>query len=346
MKFIIYPIIIAALSILVNAVEKAYQKPYHHLEGGFRNLPGIIKKQSFSFDHLWFFVSRPFSLLKRPEIPTDHVLDNKIAVENFYQSIHNDSVTWVGHMTCIIKLDGQIILIDPWFTDYPTPIPPIGPKRVTYPGIHINQLPQINTVVISHNHYDHLDIPTLKQLPYPEKITIIVPLGISRYIEDINFKKVVELDWYESVNINSILYTALPAVHFSKRDLLHTNDTLWASFSIKSSKDKKVFFSEGDYGEFYKQIGEKYGPFDLAILSCGAYKPYKVMKGIHCTPEDCVQIGIDIKAKNFLPVHWGTVILGSENLFEPGHLFREEALKKSISDNKIWLMKIGETRQL
>lgn len=319
-------------------------KPYHHIQGGFRNPPGSIKPGGFSFDHLWFGVSRPFALLSTPDIRENHILKTDTALKQFFSNEDEDSITWIGHMTVILRLDKQIIAIDPWFTNWATGIPPFGPKRDIPPGIDLHQLPSINTVVISHNHYDHLDIPTLEQLPDPEKITVVVPLGVSRYFEHIKFKEVIELDWYESKTINNIIYTALPVVHYSKRTLFDKNETLWAGFSIESSKGKKIFFCEGEYGQIYNQIGEKYGPFDLAMIATGAYLPRKVMKGLHCTPEKCVQIGVDIRAKSLVPVHWGTVRLSTEDFMEPGPLFREEALKKGISEERIWIMKIGETR--
>jgi len=288
--------------------------------------------------------SRPFALLTTPHIPEDHILKTNTALKQFFSNPDKDSITWIGHMTAILRLDNQIIAIDPWFTNWATGIPPFGPKRDIPPGIALHQLPAVHTVVISHNHYDHLDIPTLEQLPNPETITVVVPLGVSRYFNHIQFKEVIELDWHESTTINNISYTALPVVHYSRRTLSDKNETLWAGFSIKSPTGKKIFFCEGEYGGIYKHIGEKYGPFDVALIASGAYLPREVMKGAHCTPEKCVQIGLDIRAKNLVPVHWGTVRLGTEDFMEPGALFREEALKKGVSDERIWIMKIGETR--
>lgn len=319
-------------------------KPYHHVEGGFRNPPGSIEPGEFSLDHLMFGITRPFVELYSPEIPNGHILDPEIALKQFFGNENKDSITWIGHMTVIIRLDKQIIAVDPWFTSWGTSFPPFGPKREVSPGIPLIQLPQFNTVVLSHNHLDHLDLSTLEQLAHPELITMIVPLGLGRYFKHIRFKAVIELDWHESKIINNITYTALPAVHFSKRTLFDTNETLWAGFSIKSSTGKKVFFCEAEYGSIYKQIGKKYGPFDIALIATGAYWPRKVMQGYHCTPEKCVQIALDLQAKILVPIHWGTVILGTEPFTEPGPLFKEEALKKGVSADKVWLMKIGETR--
>lgn len=320
-------------------------KPYHHVEGGFRNPPGSIEpNDTFSFEALLFGILFPFRALKTPDIPENHVLDEKVALKQFHAEQNKDSITWIGHMTIILRLDEMIIAIDPWFSDYATPYPPIGPKRAVPPGIALNKLPQINMIVITHNHYDHLDVETLGQLSNSQDITIIVPLGVSRYFKDINFKEVIELDWHQSVSFNGIKYTALPAVHFSRRGAFDRDKSLWAGFAIESSKGKKLFFCEAEYGEVYKQIGKRYGPFDVAMISNGAYLPRSVMQGYHCVPEMGVQIGLDTGAKILVPVHWGTIKLAAENIMESGNLFRQEALKKGIPEERIWLMKIGETR--
>ncbi len=173
---------------------------------------------------------------------------------------------------------------------------------------------------------------------------MVVRVGVNRYFKHIYFKEVCEIGWHVSRVVDNITYTALPVVHFSKRTLFDSNETLWAGFSIKSAAGKKVFFCEAEYSPVYKQTGEKYGPFDIALIATGAYQPRKIMRGYHCAPEDCVQIGLDIQAKTLVPVHWGSVILSTEPFMEPGPLFKKEAMKKGVSESNIWLMKIGETR--
>lgn len=296
-------------------------KAYHHIEGGFRNPPGSIEPGGFSFDHILFGITRPFVPLQSPEISKNHIINNKEAINTFNSHPERDSITWIGHMTAIIRMSGQVIAIDPWFSKWAAALPPFGARRVVPPGIPLDKLPQINTIVISHNHYDHLDIKTLKKIPNPEKITVVIPIGVSRYIKTIPFKKVIELDWHESVTVNSIEYRALPVVHYSRRSISDGNKTLWAGFLIKGSTGKKIFFGEGEYGDIYKSIGQTYGPFDAALIAAGAYKPEKVMRGSHCSPENCVNIGIDIKTRIFIPVHWGTTQLSTEPFMDPGKRF-------------------------
>ena len=240
-------------------------------------------------------------------------------------------------MTAVIRLDGQLILIDPWFTDYATPVPPFGPHRKMPPGIALENLPQIDTIVVSHNHFDHLDIATLEILPRPERITLIVPLKLGRYVEHIPFKEVIELDGYQSHERKDVVFTALPVVHFSARKLMDRNETLWAGFSIHGMRSgKRIFYFEGDYGEIYKKIGEAYGPFDIAMIATGAYKPRSIMAGSHCSPETCVQAGLDLRAQVLIPLHWGTTVLGTENIYETGTVFQQEAVKKGIRFLCFW----------
>lgn len=306
----------------------------------FQNPPGSFES-SFSFSHLWFFASRPFMNLWWPRIPADHSVPPAEAWQHFQAFQNKDSITWVGHMTTVVRMNGKVILTDPWFTKYASPLPPLGPARDVPPGIQLADLPQVDAVVISHNHYDHLDILTLEKLPNPEQITVIVPLKVSKYFDHIPFKKVVELNWHEYFMLDDVRFTAVPAVHWSKRTLSDTNKTLWAGWILDSGQHK-VYYSEGDYGEVYRQIGERYGPIDYAMLSVGAYLPRGMMHGSHCIPENCLQLGLDIQAQTMIPMHWGTVRLGTEGLLVPGQAFLNAAKALNVED-RVKLLRVGET---
>ena len=316
----------------------------HDYPKTFSNPPGSIE-ESFSWESLWFFPSRPFAQLFDRDVPEDFVIEPALAKTQFNEAKGKNSVTWIGHMSTLLRLDDKVILLDPWFTNYAAPLAPFGPHRKIPPGLSLEQLPPIDIVVVSHNHYDHFDIPTLESLPNPEQITLIMPLRMAAYVEHIPFKEVIELAWHDSVEIHGIEVTALPVVHFSARGITDKNETLWAGFSLKGQRSGgSLFYFEGDYGEVYRRIGQEYGPFDLALIAAGAYEPREVMAGAHCALENCVQAGIDLRANILVPVHWGTTVLGTENIFETGEEFRAEALAKGIPDERIWLMKIGETR--
>ncbi len=316
-------------------------KPYHHTTGGFRNPPESIKINSFSWDQFKYFMRQISRWLSgRQVVPNDFFISPADALKQFESYQDRDSITWIGQLTAIIRLDGKIILIDPWFSEGIA-----TSRRSLPPAIALNQLPQIDVVVISHSHLDHLDLNSLEQLSHPEKITVLVPLGVSQYLTHIKFKRVIELDWYQAELIDGFNYTALPAVHFSQRGLFDRWETLWAAWSIEGSTGKKLFYTETEYGEVFKQIGEKYGPFYVALIATGNYLARSANAGSHCIPENCVQIGLDIKAENLIPVHYGTVeFLGGDNFLESGEKFREIALKKGVLEKNIWMIKIGETR--
>ncbi len=348
-----YPIGIKALFILITIFsyfgcsyhdgQQVPGKPYHHTENGFRNPPGSIEAE-FSWDAVWFFPSRPFAQLWNPEIPEGHVVEQKEAIRRWNAYGDQNKLIWIGHMTALIQLDGQTILIDPWLTKYAAPIPPFGPHRKIQPGINVEDLPPIDTIVISHNHYDHLSVDTLEIIPNPEEISVILPLKVKQYIDHIPFKEIIEMDWYDTVRRSAVKFTALPVVHFSARSLWDRNETLWAGFAMEGlSSGKKLFYMEGDYGEIYKEIGKEYGAFDLLLIASAPAEPESVMKGAHCKIDMCAQIGIDLRAKNMIPLHWGTIILGSDDLYETGQKFKEAALKKGVNKKNIWILAIGET---
>ena len=334
--------------IMITTLMLYSQTKYHHTEDGFRNLQGSIYKKESSFfkSSYRFTIGRIFEESRPPIIiPKDYSISDKEAI-NLWNQTSGDKITWIGHMSTLIKLDDKHILTDPFFSDYASPIPPFGPKRIVKASIGIKDLPQIDIVIISHSHYDHLDLPSLENLPNKENITIITPLKVSQYFNHLNFKKVIELDWHDSVKIGSITFTAMPVTHWSKRYIFKTNDTLWAGYSIVS-KNKRIFFSgDLEYASYYKKLGEKYGPFDLAILSISPYKPKEIMRGSHCEPKNCLKLALDLKAKKFMPIHWGTIMLGYNALYEPLNDFVQGAKELGIKKNQLFIFKIGETKSL
>ena len=203
-------------------------------------------------------------------------------------------------------------------------------------------------MIVSHNHYDHLDDETIRSLKNIETIHVVVPLGLKSFFTERGYKKVTELDWGESVAIGNIELTSLPAVHDSARSTYDRNKTLWSSWAIESP-DRKVFFvGDTGYSEIiYRRIGEKYGSFDYAILPIGAYEPRKLMWMSHVTPEEAVSIGADVRANTLIASHWGTVSsLSDEPPFEPPKRFKKAGAENGFSEQEIWVMKVGETRPL
>ena len=326
--------------------EQIPGKPWHHTTEGFRNPPGSPKKNDWLSRVPWL-IGKPFNALfaDQPKIPKDHVLKKAKVIEGIEGTSEKNTVTWLGHMTAMLRIDGKVILTDPWFTDYATPLPPFGPKRYVAPALKLVELPKIDFVVISHNHYDHLDLTTIGSIPNKEEITAIVPLGIGGYFRDSGYGQVIELDWEETVTVGKIKYTALPVIHWSKRSVLYTNDTLWAGWAITGKSGVRVYFGgDAEYGQVYADVAKRHGGFDLSLLSIGAFLPRVVMRGSHCVPEECIRIGADLKARNHLAMAWGTVSLGDESNEEAIRRFYSGAKKLGIGDEHVWIMKIGETR--
>ena len=344
MRLICLKIVIVSCSF----AETPAKRPYHHTDDGFRNLPGGIPAEEVSAFYRFrkFFIKKVTEDYDDVKIPEGHIVPYDAAVKQLQSfSEKEDTITWIGHMTILIRLDGKFILTDPFFSDYAAPVPPFGPKRSVPPGIKIEDLPPLDMIIISHSHYDHLDLPSLEKIPNKENITVIVPLQMGSYAKDSGFQKIIELDWHEKTTVAGIQIIALPVIHWSKRSAFKRNDTLWAGFSI-ASPQKKIFFSgDLEYGTHYKSL-EKYGPFDLAILAIAPYKPSFMMKGSHCEPINCLKIGFELKAQKFMPAGWGTIQLGLQPFNEPIEDFQKAAKDLNIPSENLKIFKIGETQRI
>jgi N-acyl-phosphatidylethanolamine-hydrolysing phospholipase D len=225
-------------------------------------------------------------------------------------------ITWLGHAACLIQTGGLNILTDPIFSERCSPVQFIGPRRVTPPPLAPENLPAIDYVVISHNHYDHLDFSSVRRLG--NTVMWLVPLGIKRWLEKREISNVVELDWWENAELESGGKTiCLPAKHFSNRTLWNQNRTLWASWLLEVGGQRIYFSGDTGYEQHFAEIGAELGPPDLAILPIGAYRPEWFMLPMHLNPEQAVQAHLDLGAQRSVGVHWGTFILSDEPLDEP-----------------------------
>ncbi len=321
-------------------------KPYHHIEGGFRNPEGS-KTQAATITDFLAFLARWSQRQAVTELPTGHALPIPQAVRDMEASDGQDSLTWLGHAAFLIRLGATTILTDPFLTGYASPLPPLGPKRFVPSGIPIDKLPPIDLILLSHNHYDHLDVNTLDRIPNKDSITAIVPLGLAPYFEERGYGAVHEVDWFEAISFGELTVTGLPAHHFSRRGLFDRNATLWAGFAIEGPGGRRLYFG-GDtaYGPSFARIRRRYGAVDVALIPIGAYEPRIIMEAGHANPEEAVQIGLDLGAKTLVGMHWGTIVLTDEPPFEPGTRFRKAANAANFPPGDIWIMKVGETRPL
>ncbi len=225
-------------------------------------------------------------------------------------------VVWFGHSTFLLNFEAKTILVDPMLSEYASPVPfVIG--RFQPPPLKASELPHIDTILISHDHYDHLDMKTIRSFKDKVDTKFIVPLGVGRHLEGwgIDRSRITELDWWESTSFDNLEFVATPAQHFSGRAFGDRNATLWASWVIKSDT-KRVFFSgDSGYDKHFKDIGDKYGPFDIAFIENGQYN--KVWEEVHLLPEQSVRAFYDLKAEIYFPVHWGAFKLSIHPWYEP-----------------------------
>ena len=323
-------------------------KPYHHTNSGFRNPPGSPPRNSWFARAPWVAM-RVANIVTSADVslPHDHVLPRDQVLRQLAETRDKNTITWIGHMTTLLRLDGKHILTDPWLTEHASPFGSFGPKRYVPPALSFDLLPRIDFVVISHGHFDHLDVPTIEELPSRERITAIVPLGIGRFFRDSGYGRVIELDWEQSVTVDGMIFTALPVIHWSKRSLFESNDTLWAGFAIEAPDGARIYFGgDAEYGPVYADIAKRHGGFDLAMLSIGAFLPRAVMDGAHCVPKECLQIGRDLGAHTNLGIHWGTVQLGDDGPYLARDRFIVAGRNAGLPDERVWTMMIGETREL
>jgi L-ascorbate metabolism protein UlaG (beta-lactamase superfamily) len=225
-------------------------------------------------------------------------------------------VTWMGHSSVLLEIGGRRVLTDPVWSERVSPSSLAGPKRFFEPVIALDELSTIDAVVISHDHYDHLDMATVKALGARGTL-FLVPLGVGAHLEKwgIPLSQVRELDWNEHVSLGNLTFTTKPARHFSGRGVTDGNSTLWASW-VMTAPRHRVFFC-GDSGFFagFRDIGQELGPFDLTLISTGAYSSSWPM--IHMTPEEVVQAHVDVRGQLLLPIHWGTFNLAFHGWNEP-----------------------------
>ena len=319
--------------------------PYHHLpDGTFRNPEGSPKRDE---NIKWSY--RTFNKEKKKlkiEFPSDHVIKREKVLENLDKYKNDNYVAWIGHATFLIKLGDTTIITDPLFSKNTGPLI-FGPKRYVESAIRLNEIPETDLFLLTHNHYDHLDYSTIKNFPH-KKSKVLVPLKLSKYFTRNGFKNVNELDWYDDIKVNDLKITLLPAVHWSKRSLYDTNKTLWGNFLIEY-KDKKILFAcDTGYGNIYKELGEKYGPIDLTFINIGAYdfRPMFEKSVYHTNPEEALNIAQDLKSKKVIGMHWGTVVLSLEPIMEPPVRFKANAEKYGFKKEDAIIFKIGEVQKL
>jgi L-ascorbate metabolism protein UlaG (beta-lactamase superfamily) len=249
-------------------------------------------------------------------------------------------VTWIGHSAFILEIEGKTLLVDPMFGSAPSPFPWFGNKRFskTLP-FDIDNMPEVDAIVFSHDHYDHLDYHSFKRLKNKAR-RFFVPLGVSGHLIrwGADPSKISEHSWYDEIDFEGLKLACAPARHFSGRSLFDRNATLWCSWAFIGRHNKIFYSGDSGYGPHFKEIGEKYGPFDLTLMECGQYD--ERWAAIHMLPEETVQAHLDVKGRTLIPVHWAAFTLSFHDWNDPV----ERAVKAAKSQGaSIATPKIGES---
>jgi L-ascorbate metabolism protein UlaG (beta-lactamase superfamily) len=239
-------------------------------------------------------------------------------------------VTWMGHATVLAEIEGKRLLFDPMWSDRASPSTLVGPRRLHPPPLALEDLPPIDAVLISHDHFDHCDMATVRALATKADLPFVVPLGVGAHLErwGIGAERIVELDWNETATVAGMRVVATPARHFSGRSIGDGDATLWASWCVLA-KNRRLYFS-GDTGYFdaFARIGELYGPFDLTMIKIGAYG--ETWPEIHVTPEEAIQAHVDLRGGVLVPIHWATFNLAFHAWAEPGERLRATAEQRGV----------------
>ncbi|HEY3444943.1 MAG TPA: MBL fold metallo-hydrolase [Myxococcales bacterium] len=255
-------------------------------------------------------------------------------------------VTFVGHSTVLLQLDGLNILTDPIWSDRASPVPFAGPKRIRPPGVRFEDLPPIDVVLISHNHYDHLDLQTLRRLAERDRPRVVVPLGNKAVLDKAGLLGASELDWWQDLELApGVRLVAVPAQHFSNRGPFDDGNGLWAGFVIESRSAGRVFFAgDSGYGPHFKEIAQRTGAPRLALLPIGAFRPRWFMGPVHMGPDQAVEAARDLGARTSVAIHFGTFKLADDGEEEPVKELQEALAKNPGVD--FWVPEFGRGRDL
>ncbi len=313
--------------------KKQYEKFFNYESGSFKPLEQtpLMTGEISTWD---FFKSD--SMRK----PKNDIKPNMINYDSFRKNSGEDyKISWLGHSAFLLNISENIILLDPMLGSHAAPLPVPNLKRFndTLP-IDPDSILNIDVVLISHDHYDHLDYSTIKRIR--ENVSrFIVPFGVGNHLRKWNVedKKIIELNWNDTYKKGDIEFTCLPARHFSGRGPLNRNSTLWSSWAIRSTSLKIYFSGDSGYGKHLKTIGEEYGPFDIALIDCGQYN--NAWKHSHMFPPEAVQAAKDVKTDYFMPIHWAGFTLAMHPWDEP---VKESIKHADIQGLKYFTPKIGE----
>ena len=252
-------------------------------------------------------------------------------------------VTFVGHATFLIQVGDTSLLIDPVYSQRASPVSFAGPRRVRAPGVRFGDLPAVSLVLLSHNHYDHCDLGTLRALEQRFHPRLVTPIGNGRLLRSAGIGQVEELDWWQSTSTAALPVTLTPAQHFSARGPFDRNRALWGGFLIEARGRRMLFAGDSGYGPHFREIAARLSPIDLALLPIGAYEPRWFMKDIHMNPAEAVQAHLDLGARRSLAMHYGTFQLTPEGVDEPVRKLVKALQERGVPAERFPPADVGES---
>ena len=332
--------------------------PSHHRAEGFQNNYTPFRPKGLGELLRWRFAAMRDGLPRPPRQPTPRVAADLAFVKaNSVASAMVPAITWIGHATVLVQAGGLNLLTDPQFSERASPFSFIGPKRAQPPGVALADLPRIDVVVISHNHYDHLDeasVVALNRQPGGPPL-FLVPLGQKPWFAGVGITQVVELDWWQSHRVGATEIALVPVQHWSGRSLTDRMETLWGGYAVFAPDLHAYFAGDTGYSKDFadarerfaaRQVPERGGGFDVALIPVGAYEPRWFMQSQHVDPDEAVRIHRDLGAKRSLGIHWGTFELTDESLDEPPQALAAARSAQGVADESFFVMAVGETRRI
>ncbi|MBK6294948.1 MAG: MBL fold metallo-hydrolase [Rhodoferax sp.] len=350
----------------------AWGNPYydpgkaHHTPSGFRNnyieavakpLPDLLR---------WKWEAMRADVPKPPAAPTPVVAPDLARIRGYHRGagasgvVSPAALTWIGHATLLVQANGLNVLTDPMFSERASPVQIVGPKRAQAPGVALEDLPPIDVVIVSHNHYDHLDRASVAAIDLKSKqdghtTLFLVPLGLKPWFVRAGITNVVELDWWQHHVVHGVEFHLTPVQHWSARSLGDQSQTLWGGWAVLGAELHWYFGGDAGYSQDFADTRQHFAPhhgaatgggFDLALLPIGGYEPRWFMRPQHINPNEALQAHLDLGAKHSVAMHWGTFALTDESLDQAPKDLALAKAARGVDNDAFIVMKIGETRPL